>query len=788
MKHRIALTGLMIALASSAAHAQYIENFATPKLGPAWSFILPGQNPGYPAGLGNTEDVTHYSISNNTFTVTQQGGGITYGHNIPTVTIGSGATGNYDIRLTVNAPFNYPGQTVYPSAGLLIATDASNYLTFGTKSAGGNNNYPNVYLASAGSPVGGQYDNLTSYQNVGAGPVVYHINKTGTTISFSYIAVGSTTEAPLGTVTAADTDTFKAAAYALLSNLGGKHIGPYSDNFSNTITDTVSFSSFSTSLPVVLPKTTDNFFGPKLNPTWSFFLPGGWQGQGGSDEDASAYKVANGVFAVQATNGGLYGPGNYIRNLPLATVQANAPGDYVIETAVDATFNYPNVAEVYPDWGILVGDDTSNYFFIGTKHSGYTNNNTTAPANYNYPNTYLKIGNNNIGNYDNFQDYSGTGIGPILYRIRKVGTTITFSATRAGDVEKIMGTASASDDPTSYAGQVYTYLKNVSGKRIILAANPGFNSAINDTVAFSRFYTSLPLVQPLQFADELSGSALSGAWSFNVTGNNPVNTEDPTAYNVANGAFNVTLKGNNFPNAVNVPSVTVGTGNASDWWIETAVKVSFDAVNGYPIAMLTVFDDANNFFEYGIKHNSYNGANYNDATSLLSIGGTFTDDLLTDYAGVGTSDNAVFRIVKSAGTITLSFLDANNNEHVTGTLDSSATGAKKDAYTLLSNINGKHIGFCHQPERIGCHRYGFLRLSPQQPEHPAACRYDGPHCAGRRYEPVERSRRSRDWHVPYRVPHTGNDDCHQVLRCHPDTGRNHRFRNLLDSQRAVRHV
>ena len=227
----------------------------------------------------------------------------------------------------------------------------------------------------------------------------------------------------MGTVTAADTDPFKAAAYAFLKDVSGLHIGLTNDNYDSTASAMATFSNFSTTLPVVLPKTTDNFFGPKLNPTWTFVFPGSWSDggytPGNSSEDPGNNSVGNGVFAVNAQNSGLYGLTSYIRNVASATVAPTATGDYDIEIAADGAFNNPNANNSYPFYGLLVYTDAGNYFSLGAKHSGYVNNGVN--ANYNYANTTLTINNSSVGNYDNLATYNNLGYGPTLYRIRKSG-------------------------------------------------------------------------------------------------------------------------------------------------------------------------------------------------------------------------------------------------------------------------------------------------------------------------------------------------------------------------------
>ena len=366
MKRCKSLVALFLALTASGAKAQFTETFSEPKLGPAWSFIVPGNNIGYQINgntPNNTEDPSQYVISDGAFTSTQQGKNIYYGPNIPSVTVAPNASGDYDIRVTLNYSAT---SSQYPTAGLVIFKDTGNLLEFNIKNNAGNGEFASITLQVGGSQVG-VGDNLANYANL-TGPTVLRINKTGTTISFSYTPQGGT-ETALGTATAADTDPFKAGAYAFLKDVSNLHIGLTNDNYDGSATATAAFSNFSTSLPVVTPKITDNFRGPKLNPTWVFPFPGSWSDTGykNSSEDPGAYSVGSGVFNIKASNSGLYGLTSYIRNVASATIAPTAAGDYDIEVAVDSAFSNPTAVNAYPFYGLLVYTDAGNYFFIGPK-------------------------------------------------------------------------------------------------------------------------------------------------------------------------------------------------------------------------------------------------------------------------------------------------------------------------------------------------------------------------------------------------------------------------------------
>ena len=664
MKRCKSLVALFLALTASGAKAQFTESFTEPRLGPAWNFVVPGNNIFYqiPGNSNfNSEDPSQYNISGGAINITQTGHNIYYGANVPSVTVAPGATGNFDIKVTL---LYTTTSTQYPTAGLVIFKDTNNFIQLNLKNNGGNGEFGSVYLQSGGNRTGG-YDNLATYGNV-TGPTVLHINKTGTVITFSYIPNGGT-EVMMGTVTAADaaagTDPFKTAAYNFLSDLSGLRVGFTDDNYDGSAPATASFSNFSTTLPLVIPPLSDSFLGPKLNPMWNF-----------NTEDAANYSVGDGVFVL---NNHTYSNANS----PSVTVKPNAPTNYDVRVAVDAGFNA--MTQDGAEAGLEISTDANNYFHLYTKARG--------DGNTGYPNSYAFFNGAMAGGYDNYaQYYPYTGNGPVLYHINKTGTTITLGVTRVGDVENTLATLTPATSDT-YGQAVYAFLSDLSGKQIRLYNQGTYQGGtVINTVAFSKFYTTLPLVLQQTFADEFNGPALSPAFSFNVTNNNPSGTGDPANYTVANGFFNVNFTNSGFPYAKNVASVTVGTGNTGDYWIETAVKVNFAGLSQYPLAGLAVFTDAKNYAQIGVKHNVGAGNNYPVAVDALN--GVFNNDL-TDYSGLTDGDDVVIRIRRTGGTITLSDLDAAQNEHVFRTVDATSTGGDAVLFNLLNNIDGKHIGF-----------------------------------------------------------------------------------------------
>ena len=321
--------------------------------------------------------------------------------------------------------------------------------------------------------------------------------------------------------------------------------------------------------------------------------------------------------------------------------------------------------------------------------------------------------------------------------------------TRVGDVENNLATLTPATSD-AYGSAVYAFLSNLSGKQIRLYNQGTYQGGtVINTVAFSRFYTTLPLVLQQSFGDELNGSAFGPAFSFNVANNNPSNTEDPTNYTLANGFFNVNFITGGFPYAKNVPNVTVGTGNSGDYWLETAVKVNFAGLQQYPLATLAVFTDVTNYAEIGVKHNVGAGNNYPVAVDFAN--GVFNNDL-TDYSVTNDNDDVVIRIRKTGGTITLSDLDAAQNEHVFRTVTAASTGGDAVLFNLLNSPDGKRVGFLVDngggavPTPAS---FDYLRTSLNH--HRARCG-DRRHFAGRRKRPDRRQPVRAAWRVRRAVP------------------------------------
>ena len=251
MKHtNFVLTALLVLIVAP-AHAQFFDEFTGGKLGPLWTFTVPGNTP------ADTADPARLSLHGGSLHLTLQRGSLPNGtaHNVLTVPAAPDSHGDYAIETKVSASFDKVDG--YPIAGLIVLADTKNFVyysvchnNFKTATATGPANYN---FATVSGILGGKVDthknpiNLSSdYANIGAGPapqpVTLTITKTGQTITFSYASANGKAGKAL-TLTAADTGD-KQAAYLFLSTLAGKRVGLYADSSYTETTETVSFGYF----------------------------------------------------------------------------------------------------------------------------------------------------------------------------------------------------------------------------------------------------------------------------------------------------------------------------------------------------------------------------------------------------------------------------------------------------------------------------------------------------------------------------------------------------------------
>src|SRR5438445_4572927 len=92
-------------------------------------------------------------------------------------------------------------------------------------------------------------------------------------------------------------------------------------------------------------------------------------------------------------------------------------------------------------------------------------------------------------------------------------------------------------------------------------------------------------------------------WNWNVPGNNPTNTEDPTHYAFSPNSLDITVQSGSLyaanNSAHNIPNLLI-LDQPDYWYVETAVKTdwSMASLDVYVHAGLIFFADADHYFSF----------------------------------------------------------------------------------------------------------------------------------------------------------------------------------------------
>jgi hypothetical protein len=192
--------------------------------------------------------------------------------------------------------------------------------------------------------------------------------------------------------------------------------------------------------------------------------------------------------------------------------------------------------------------------------------------------------------------------------------------------------------------------------------------------------------------DFLGGFDPAIPWTWMVTGNDPLNTEDPTHYSFSDNSLDIlaqsgSLYGAN-NNAHNIPSLVVLT-QPDNWYVETAVATDWSqaSLNNYVHAGLVFFKDADNYFSY------YNNRDVPNAPAV-QISSTFETNGNPNYGGVSsanwtpTTDYVGLRVEGTPTQVTFMF-------NHTGTWEVAATVSNTnlpDVFAFMSSLTGKQVG------------------------------------------------------------------------------------------------
>jgi hypothetical protein len=190
--------------------------------------------------------------------------------------------------------------------------------------------------------------------------------------------------------------------------------------------------------------------------------------------------------------------------------------------------------------------------------------------------------------------------------------------------------------------------------------------------------------------DFATGLDISIPWTFNVPGNNPVNTEDPASYAFSANSIDITAQsgslGNN--NAHNLPNLVI-YGQPDNWYVETAVRTdwSMASLDTYVHAGLVFFADANNYFSFYHNRNVPHSPSV-QVSSTLTTAGTATSVGISSPDWDPTPDDARLRLEGTPTQITFLYRHAGPWTNI-GTVTASN---HSDVFAFLSSLAGKRVG------------------------------------------------------------------------------------------------
>jgi len=209
----------------------------------------------------------------------------------------------------------------------------------------------------------------------------------------------------------------------------------------------------------------------------------------------------------------------------------------------------------------------------------------------------------------------------------------------------------------------------------------------------------LPLSAHAQVVDNFSGGLNPAVpWRWDVPGNTPLNTKDPSRYGFTASALRMDFPPSTLFQTVNsarnVLNLAV-TQQPTDWFVETSFVCNFDSVNfnGFPQVNFSVFSDADNYFNYHYVRNA--GSNTVGMSSNVEVAGAHNFGGFSAGTGSPTANPQTMRIQGNAsGSVTFLY-DTGNGAglRTLTTLTGTDTGVRGLSYSLFaSGLVGKRVG------------------------------------------------------------------------------------------------
>jgi hypothetical protein len=419
-------------------------------------------------------------------------------------------------------------------------------------------------------------------------------------------------------------------------------------------------------------QTEDDFAGGfKSSVPWRWDVPGNTPV---NTEDPANYTFSSNAINITAQSGSLYASQNNARNIPNLLI-VDQPDNWYVETAVKTDWSMAST-DVYIQAGLIFLADADNYF------SFYYNRDAANAPSVQVSSTFEVAGT---------PGYGGTSSGDwapttdyVKLRVEGTPTDITFLVDHTGTFE-VAGFVDSRSQPDLFA-----FLSSLLDMRVGLETDSGGGSNTSP-FSFSYFKTNL-LVTQLE-DDFLGGFNPSIPWTWNIPGNNPVDTEDPSHYVFTSNSLDITVQGgstygaNN--TAHNMPNFIV-LGQPDYWFVETAVSTdwSMASEDRYVHAGLVFLGDADNYYSFYTNRNAATGH-----TPKVQVSTTIEVAASPNYGNISsgdwdpTTDPVKLRVEGSPTEV--KFLYNHTGTWQVAGRASSAT--HPDVYALVSSLVGMHV-------------------------------------------------------------------------------------------------
>lgn len=420
-------------------------------------------------------------------------------------------------------------------------------------------------------------------------------------------------------------------------------------------------------------QTEDDFTGG-----FSSSIPWRWDVPGNTPtntQDPNNYSFASNSLNITAESGSLYGANNNAYNIPNLLI-VDVPDNWYVETAISTDWSMASTGS-YVQAGLIFLTDADNYFSFY-----YSRDAANAPS-VQASSTFEIAGNPGYGGISS-DDWAPT-TNYVKLRIEGTSTDIAFYVDHTGTFELVDDISSLSQP------DVFTFLSSLLYARIGLETDTGGGSNASP-FSFAYFKTNLVVAYS---EDDFAGAFNSSIpWTFNVPGNNPVDSEDPTSYAFSPNSLDITAENGSLyaanNNAHDIPNVVV-LGQPDYWFVETAVSTdwSMASLNTYIHAGLIFFADADNYFSFYTNRDAANAP-------MVQVSSTFESAGTPRYGGLSyqgwspTTDFVKLRVQGTPTSITFMFNRTGTWQVANSGVVSSAS--QPDVYALLSSLVGLHVG------------------------------------------------------------------------------------------------